>query len=42
MLKNGADPAVADFEGNCPLDIVSDAVIRKMLEDAVPERETKP
>uniref|UniRef100_A0A915BY06 Acyl-CoA-binding domain-containing protein 6 n=2 Tax=Parascaris univalens TaxID=6257 RepID=A0A915BY06_PARUN len=37
LLKHGADPTIADFEGNCVLDTVTDATIRKWLEEANPE-----
>lgn len=35
LLKAGADPSIATNDGECPLDIVSDSRIRKMLEDAL-------
>lgn len=41
LLKKGADPTIADFEGNCALDVVSDQAIRRMLEDAIPETRSK-
>lgn len=37
LLKHGADPTIADFEGNCVLDTATDATIREWLEEAAPE-----
>ncbi|VDN23424.1 unnamed protein product [Gongylonema pulchrum] len=43
LLKKGADPLIADFEGICVLDVASDPIITRMLEEAIPESSgTKP